>query len=160
MCAAAVTPTCFREEPLETALRPVHEAWLEEAQHLLLPALEENADFWTRWAAVRYLSDEFQERYRLERAFADELRPLIRPASAQRLDQEGDRVRQLRLELDRMGRRRGTAAEFAGATRRLLEQLGLWCAEEELAARRITRDTLSQEGARLLRRLEANLQLR
>jgi hypothetical protein len=80
---------------------------------------------------------------------------LVRLDVAERLAREGDRLARLRLELDRVGRRRGTAAEVAGGTRDLLEQLGVWCAEIELAAGGLTRDALPAEACDLLAHLEA-----
>ncbi len=158
MRTATVTSALRGEQPLDAVLRPIHTAWIEEARRFLEPALEPGADFWARWVVVRYLSDDFRERYRRERALVDELRSFLRPDVAERLLREGDRIFRLRLELDRIGRRRGTAAEFAAGTRDLLEQLGMWCAEIELAARGITRGALPAEGAELLVHLEAALQ--
>jgi hypothetical protein len=143
------------EEPLDAVLRPIHNTWVGETRRFLEPASEPGADFWTRWAAVRYLSDDFPDRYRRERALVDELRPFLLPDVAERLVREGDRLFRLRLELDRIGRRRGTATEVAAGTRDLLEQLGVWCAEIELAADGLTRDALPAEATDLLAHLEA-----
>ena len=158
MRAATMTSAPSGEEPLDALLRPIHDAWVEEARCFLEPALEPGTDFWTRWAAVRYIADDFQEQYQRERALVDELRPFVHPDVAERLRGEGDRVFRLRLELDRMGRRRVTAAEFAAAARRLLDRLAVWCAEIELATAGITRGSLPAEGAELLAHLEATLQ--
>jgi hypothetical protein len=154
MCTPATT-SALREEPLDAVLRPIHNTWVEETRRFLDPAIEPRADFWTRWAAVRYLFDDFRDWYRRERALVDELRPFFRLDVAERLAREGDRLFRLRLELDRIGRRRGTAAEFAAGTRDLLEQLGVWCAEIELAADGLTRDALPAEATDLLAHLEA-----
>jgi hypothetical protein len=155
MHALATTSAPRGEEPLGAVLRAIHNTWVEETRRFLDPAVEPGADFWTRWAAVRYLSDDFRDRYRRERALVDELRPLLRPDVAERLIREGDRLFRLRLELDRIGRRRGTAAEVAACTRDLLEQLGVWCAEIEFAADGLTRGVLPVEATDLLAHLEA-----
>jgi hypothetical protein len=144
-----------REERLDAVLRPIHNAWVEKTRRFLDPAIEAGADFWTRWAAVRYLSDDFRDRYRRERALVDRLRPFLRLDVAERLVREGDRLFRLRLELDRIGRRRGTAAEVAAAAQDLLEQLGVWCAEIELAGAGLTRDALPAAATDLLTNLEA-----
>jgi hypothetical protein len=157
---ASVTSDPRGGEPLDTVLRPSHDAWIEEARRFLTPALEPEADFWTRWSAVRYISDDFREQFRLERELVGALRPLLREEVANRLMQEGERVVLLRLELDRIGRRRGTSAEFAAGADRLLEQMGLWCAEIELAARGITRADLPVGGAEQVAHLEEALQTR
>lgn len=160
MPAASVTSAPPSEQSLEEALRPVHNAWIAEARRFLEPTLEPGADFWTRWGAVRYLDDDFRERYRQERALVEELHSFLAPAEVVRLMQGADRIFQLRLALDRVGRRRGTSAEVAAATRDLLNQLGVWCAEIELAAARLTRESLTPEGAGLLEQLEAALPAR
>jgi hypothetical protein len=123
----ATSPT----SALEGALRSTHEAWLRDARRFLGPALDPLADFWTRWAAVRYLSDDFRAHYRMERALVDQLRLLLPKDTGVRLTAEGDQVWRLRLEIDRIGRRRGTALEFAAGAGALLERLGLWLSEIE-----------------------------
>lgn len=150
----AFTPT-QGEQPLAQALRGVHDAWVHEARCFLEPAMEPTADFWTRWAAVRYLDDDFRDRYELERGLLAELRPFLGPLTAERLAREGDRLIRLRLELDRIGRRRGTAAEVAGGARALLDQLMRWLAEIEQGVAGLTRDTLAPEGESLLAHMEA-----
>jgi len=143
------------EQPLDAALHPIHQAWVERARRFLEPALTPQADFWTRWAAVRYLTDEFRERYRLERALLTELRPFLDAGTARDLLEGAERVFTLRLELDRVGRRRGTANEVAERTRRLLEHLVAWLAEIEMAAADLTRDRLPPAAIELLAHLEA-----
>jgi hypothetical protein len=150
-----LTPTRRGEQPLDEALRGIHDAWVHETRRFLEPAMAPAADFWTRWAAVRYLDDDFREWYNLERGLLAELRPFVAPAVGERLAGEGDRVFQLRLELDRVGRRRGTADEVAAGARALLEQLVLWLTEVEQSAAGLTRDSLAPEGAGLLAHMEA-----
>jgi hypothetical protein len=159
MNATAVASAVRGGEPLDAVLRPIHTAWVDEARRFLEPALDPGADFWSRWSAVRYISDDFQVWYRRQRALVYELRPFLAQGVAERLVREGDRVFQLRLELDRLGRRRCTEKEFAAGARDLVKQLGLWCAEIELAAGGITRDDLPAEGAELLGHLEAALRI-
>jgi hypothetical protein len=155
MRTPATTSAARSEQPLDAVLRPIHNTWVEEARRFLEPASEPGADFWTRWAAVRYLSDDFRDRYRRQRALVDELRSFLRPDVADRLVREGDRLFRLRFELDCVGRWRGTAAQVAAGSRDLLEQLGVWCAEIELAAAGLTRDGLTAEATDLLAHLEA-----
>ena len=142
------------DQPLEAALRPTHAAWLKEAHRFLDPALNIPAESWTRWAAVRYLNDEFLDRFRWELALVDELHPFLTAETSERLRCERARLARLRLEVDRIGRRRGTAAEVAGAARDLLEQLALWCTEIEAAAGGIPSETLTGEAAAFLVHLD------
>lgn len=154
---ATITRAVHGEQSLDEVLHAIHRAWLDEARRYLVPVLDPGADFWTRWAAVRYLADNFRERYRWERALVDDLRSLLEPGQAERLQRLGDRLLQLRLEVDRIGRRRGTAAEAAPAVRELLEHVELWCSEIELGTSGLTREVLPAEASALLARLEAIL---
>jgi hypothetical protein len=147
------------DQPLDTALRPIHECWSTETRRFLEPALEGGADRWVRWAAVRYLADDFRRQLRRERDFLEEFGALLDHDRAEHLARGGERVARLALELDRIGRRRGTAEEFAAGTRALLKQVGLWCAELELAAGGLTRGSLPPEGRAALTQLEAITQL-
>lgn len=161
MCAAPLKMTTTRgEQPLEAILRPIHEGWIKDARRYLDPALNPGAEFWDRWAVVRYLSDDFLDRFRWEHALVYELRQYLAADAAERLEREGARLARLRLELDRVGRRRGTAAEVAATIWDLLEQLSVWCAEIEAAARRIPLETLTAEGATLLAHLETAERIR
>jgi hypothetical protein len=160
MTAAPLKTANPGEQPLDAVLRPIHEGWLVDARRYLDPALEPGAEFWTRWAAVRYLNDEFLDRFQWERALVDELRAFLPEDASERLRQEGARLARLRLEFDRIGRRRGTAAEVVATSRDFLEQLALWCAEIEAAAGPIPRESLTTEGATLLAHLETAEQIR
>jgi hypothetical protein len=103
---------------------------------------------------VRYLNDEFLDRFQWELALVDELHGFLAEDASERLRQDGARLARLRLEFDRIGRRRGTASEVAAASRAFLEQLALWCAEIEAAARGIPREALTEEAAAFLVHLE------
>ncbi len=152
---AALMTSAPGEDSLDSVLRPIHNAWIAEARCFLEPTLDPGADFWTRWGAVRYLSDTFRDRVRQERALVQELPPFLPPEVSERLERGSELVVRSRLELDRIGRRRGTAAEVARGARQLLTQLGEWCAEIELAAAAVAREALAAEGIALLARLEA-----
>jgi hypothetical protein len=140
---------------LDVILAPLHEAWIEEARGFLDPAVDSSAPFWERWSVVRYLNDQFPVRFTLEGALIRGLRPSLDPHHMDALEAGADRLARLRLGLDRIGRRRGTAAEFAPMVEELLTALELWCVEIELATRHIERSELSAEGALALGRLEA-----
>jgi hypothetical protein len=156
MYAADMTQSTLRsDESVETVLHRIHDAWLADAHRFLGPSLEPTTDQWARWGAVRYLADDFREQYGWERLLLDELRPFVLPPTAAQLMRQADQLSRLHLELDRIGRRRGTAEEFAGGARYLLEQLALWCAELELAGRDIPIETLAPGALRILDHLDA-----
>lgn len=150
MPTATLTPTTCAERPLQATLRRIHEAWVAETRRFLEPACDAGADFWARWAAVRYLNDDFGARCERERALMNELLPFLRPDVAERIVAVGERVLRLRLQLDRQGRRRGTGIEVACATRELIAQLQVWCAVVERAAMGLTLEDLPAEAAELL----------
>src|SRR5580765_1552658 len=143
MTAAPLKTETGAEQPLDAELRLTHAGWLEHVRRQLAPALDPGADFWTRWAAVRYLNDEFLNRFQWELVLVDELKPFLAADASERLRLEGARLARLRLEVDRIGRRRGTAAEMAAATRAFLDQLALWCAEIDACARGIPWEALT-----------------
>jgi hypothetical protein len=92
--------------------------------------------------AARYLADQFLGQYRRERALVEELRPFLAPKVVERLCRDGDRIGDLRDEVDRLGQRRGTAPEVAAASRSLLQLLRRWCTEIESAASRLPKNVL------------------
>jgi hypothetical protein len=151
----ATRATPRSDATLNAALRPVHRAWLNEARRYLVPVAEPNADFWTLWGAVRYFDDNFRAWYRHERGLVEGLRPFLEPAQIERLQRSGEHLVRLRLEVDRIGRRRGPAEEAAAAARELLSQLELWCAEIEIAASELVVGALQPEAADRLTHLEA-----
>lgn len=139
---------------LAPVLRAAHKIWIRETTLYLWPVFVQEAPFWERWTAVRYIADEFLRQFRLERAFVDELRPFLPPDIADSLTRDGERIGRLQGELDRVGRRRGTAHTVSVISRRLLHLLRSWCADIEAAAGRIPRGLLPPEGNRLVADLE------
>jgi hypothetical protein len=140
---------------LDAVLSPVHDGWVEQVRLFLIPATTSDAPFWDRWSAVRYLNDQFLTHFALQRTLLTELRPLIGPHQLDGIEAGAERVARLRLGLDRIGRRRGTAAEFALMADELLAALELWCAEIELAVRHVDAGHLPEDGARILALLES-----
>jgi len=152
---AAAVGTLRADAPLGAVLSPTHDAWVEEARQLLVPAVTPEAPFWDRWSVVRYLNDRFLERFRAERAMVSELRPFVTIREMDMLETGAERVARLHLTLDRIGRRRGTAAAFAAMTTEFLDALELWCIEIEFAGDHVHRDALTLEAQRMLEHLEA-----
>jgi hypothetical protein len=140
---------------LDALLSPMHDGWVEEVRRFLVPATTPNAPFWDRWSAVRYLNDQFLAHFTMQRTLLAELRPLIQPHHLDGIEAGTERVARLRLSLDRIGRRRGTAAEFALMADELLAALELWCAEIESAVRHVDAEHLPEDGARILALLES-----
>ena len=144
------------EGTVDVALSPAHDAWVEEVRSCLVPATEPGAPFWDRWSTVRYLDDRFTDRFRMESALLDALTPHVTPIEMAKLRAGAEQVALLRLALDRIGRRRGTAAEFTAKTAEFLQALELWCAEIEFATHRVEVAALPAEGDRILASLHAD----
>jgi hypothetical protein len=146
----APSPQIQRDRVLAPVLRAAHEIWVRETSRFLLPIIVREAPFWDRWTAVRYMADQFQGQYRRERALLDELRPFLPPDIGERLTLDGERIGRLQHQLDRVGRRRGTARAVSAISRELLQLLRSWCTDVEEAAGQIPRDVLPDEGNRLV----------
>jgi hypothetical protein len=143
------------DDTLDAVLSPGHDAWVEEARQLLRPATSPAATPWDRWPVVRWLNERFERRFLVERALVNELRPQMTVLEEDMLDEGEDRIARLRLGLDRIARRRGSQAEFAVLAEEFLHALEMWCAEVELAGRRVRGRSLSFEGRLALDELEA-----
>ncbi len=153
---AAQQGTVNRQEDdiLAPVLRAAHEIWIQETNRFLSPIIAREAPFWERWTAVRHMADQFLEQYHRERAVVDELRPFLPPDIAERLTRDGESIGRLQCELDRVGRRRRTGHPVSVLSRELLQLLRSWCADIEEAAGQIPRDSLPEEGNRLVADLE------
>jgi hypothetical protein len=158
-CAIAVGTI---DETLDAVLAPSHDGWIEEARQLLAAAAAPGAPEWERWPVVRWLNERFLRRFLAERALLNELRPHLTVREDEMVGTGEDRIAQLRLELDRLARRRGSTAEFTALAAGFMQALEMWCAEIELAARRIHCRYLSRDARRLLEAVEAasSVQLR
>lgn len=155
MTASTLLPD--RESVTEQTLAPiltrVHDRWMAEADVALDPITDPQATFFQRWGAVRYLWDQFAERFLLEQELLEELHPFIPAEVRERLAMQIDRVNRLQHDMDRLAHQRGVARELARTARALLEALRLWYAEIEFAAGGIRQKDTSAGARGLLRRL-------
>jgi hypothetical protein len=149
------TARSLASEPVGALLEPLHDHWAEQVRAFLVPATDVHEAFWSRWGAVRFLGDQFAGRFRLECAFADELRPLIGPLAASRLSAAREKVERTAATLMAMGRRRGVAMLSAALAQRLLEELACWWGQLEAATAHLDLDDLPLGARRQLRLLQA-----
>jgi hypothetical protein len=111
----------------------VHEGRMQQVATFLAPALGEEADFWTRWASARYLSDRFAFWFRQECALLEALGPLVPEEGARTIAAARAALQQTMEQLVDAGRRRENGTRMARLVRRFLDQLALWFVEVELA---------------------------
>jgi hypothetical protein len=149
----AVATTRSTSTTVGSVLATVHEGWMKQVATFLSPALSEHADFWSRWAGVRFLGDQFRDRFRLECALVDALAPLMPDEAVGTLQAARAAVERAAEELMAAGRRRATRLLTARLARHFIDQLALWCVEVELATSRIWTTGLPRPATRLLRRL-------
>jgi hypothetical protein len=145
-----LTPTIRTATTVGDVLAIMHEAWMEQVAGVLAPALSEDADFWSRWSVVRFLNDQFNDRFRLECALLDALRPLVPEGPARTLAAARAGLERTVEELGIVGRRRATGLLTARLARRFIDQLALWCVEVELATGPIDTADLPPEPEQLL----------
>jgi hypothetical protein len=145
-----MSPTVRTAATVGEVLGAVHEIWMEQVATCLVPALSEEADFWSRWTAVRFLGDQFGDRFRLECALVEALGPLLPDGVGRKLAAARAELEHTLGELTIVGRRRATGPLTARLTRRLMDKLALWCVEVELATTDIEVEELSPEPSGLL----------
>ena len=152
---ATLTPLPDRAgtESVTTTLSLVHDQWMERIARLLAPVTLPRATFWERWGAVRFLSDQFEDRFRLEAELVESLADLLPPSARARIVGARAALERTRDELMEAGRRRGTGAQVALLARRFLDHARRWCATLELATTGIVAEDLPGTSRDLLARL-------
>jgi hypothetical protein len=151
MTRKAVAPNSVRSAG--AALAPIHDSWFLQVRAFVAPATDIRAGFWPRWAAARFLGDQFGDRFRLEGALADEIEPLLAREAVARLSSTRQEVERIQVKLLEVARRRGVAMVTAGLVERFIDAFGRWCVELELATAHLEPADLSGEARRLLARL-------
>jgi hypothetical protein len=146
----AMTPTMRTATTVGDELALIHEGRMQQVATFLTPALSEEADFWTRWAGARFLSDQFVAWFRQECALLETLRPLMPDEGARTIAAARAALEPTTEALMDGGRRRENGIRTARLVRRFLDQLALWFVEVELATDRIeTADLPSGPAAAL-----------
>jgi hypothetical protein len=146
----ATTPTIRAATMVGDELALVHEGRMRQVATFLSPALSEEADFWSRWACARFLSDPFRDWFRRECALLDALGPLVPEEGARTIAAARAALERTTEELVAAGRRRENGILTARLVRRFIDQLALWFVEMELATDRIeTADLPSAPAAAL-----------
>ncbi len=144
-----------RVSTIASVLSPIHAYWLGRTRTTVEPMLSREASFWDRWTGVRYLADPFAEHYQREVELVGSLLPLLPPEAACRLTTLTETLDHARVQLDRVGRRRGVARAVSVIAREFLDLFQLWCTEVEAAVEGLRREKLPERSGQLLAALEA-----
>ena len=153
MTAALAFPVERDALEVTTTLSHVHDWWMERIARVIAPAAQPGATFWERWAAVRFLTDQFEARFRLECQLVESMAALLPPPLLAHLRAARVELERTRSRLSAAGRRRGSGPEVAVLARRFLDEARRWCAALELATTSIAADDLSDHSRELLARL-------
>jgi hypothetical protein len=135
-------------------LARIHRHWLAQVAQVLEPAIEAGASFWERWAAARFLCDQFEGRYRLECELMESLAPLLPAHEVTQLEAERETVERLRATLIAAGRRQLGGPLVSSLSRVLLRQLRQWCGRLEVAAQGLMFEELPPDARTHLSRLD------
>ncbi|HEU5040306.1 MAG TPA: hypothetical protein VFT84_05780 [Gemmatimonadales bacterium] len=135
-------------------LARIHRHWLRQVARVLEPAIQPAASFWERWAAARFLCDQFEGRYRLECELMEDLVPILPPHEVIRLEAERETVERLRATLIAAGRRQLGGPLVSALSRVLLGQLRRWCGRLEAATAGMELDDLPPEARDKLTQLD------
>jgi hypothetical protein len=102
---------------------------------------------------VRYINDQFDRKYRLQRTLVKAILPLLRPADAFLLRSTTAEVELMRRHLNRVAGRQDMTEVVAAASCRFLELLGAWFKELQRVTKGLTEADLPPQGRRALVRL-------
>lgn len=126
---------------------------MAQCDRMLGPVMDPDATFFERWGALRFVREPLQERLRTEQTLLDELNAVLSPAMHERILVQGERVRRLLNQVERLACGRCTARELAQATQELVQALRIWYAEIEFGVGNLRRGDLANETSRLLDQL-------
>lgn len=133
-------------------LATIHERWIQQMRSVLVTAPRPIADTWPHCAAARYMEHQFADGFRLEAAFAMAIQCSISSTAARRLAIARLAIESTRNELLAAEHHLNSSPSEVTLTRRLLEEVGLWCLELECATAQVT-TPLPAAAWRLLARL-------
>jgi hypothetical protein len=115
--------------------------------------MDPEVTFVQRWGAVRFVSEQLQERCRQEAALLEELQDLLSRAELDRLRRQGGRIARLRQDVERLARGRCTGRDLAHAAQELIQALRLWYAEIEFSLRDTPVSSIGARASQILNQL-------
>jgi hypothetical protein len=142
---------------LSAELTAFNGRWLDEVRQHLAPACDPHGGFWDRWAAVRYLADQFEEPRRRAGDVLQALIDHLDMGMAGRLVDDLQAIDDLRADFDQIGRERGTAIAAAAIACSLLATLQRWCSALEHAVRTVGKENPTRAREALARLASADI---
>jgi hypothetical protein len=126
---------------------------MAQCDRMLGPVMDPNATFVERWGALRFVSEQLQERCLLEQKLLGELQPLLPPQVWDQVQRQAGQVARYREDVERLARGRCTAHALAQAAQELVRALRLWYAEIEFGVQDLGRRDLTRRVWELLGQL-------
>jgi hypothetical protein len=153
MSASALLLQTESEQTLGSFLAQSHDRSMAQCDRMLGPVMDPNATFVERWGALRFVSEQLQERCGLEQKLLGELQPLLPPHVWDQLQHQAGQVVRYREDVERLARGRCTARDLAQAAQELVQALRLWYAEIEFGLGDLRWRDLSRRASELLKQL-------
>src|SRR5687767_15055561 len=132
MSAPCLVPQTKSEPTVGSFLARSHDRSMAQCDWMLGPVMDPDATFLPRWGALRFVTEQLQERCGQEEKLLDELEDRLSPGMRDRIRQQSEEVDRLRQAVERLARGRCTARDLAHAAQDLIQGLRLWFAEIEL----------------------------
>ena len=126
---------------------------MAQCDRMLGPVMDPNPSFVQRWSALRFVSEQVQERCRQEEKLLEELQTRLAPEMRARVRRQGEQVMQYRQNVERLARGRCTARDLAGAVQELIEALRLWYAEIEFGLGEVRLGDIGSRAHQILTQL-------
>jgi hypothetical protein len=132
------------------ALRDAHWEWRKEVEDALDQVRMPETGVWARWAAVRYLMDQFLPRLERETHILTGMADQLPAAQSGHIWALAELLQFLCHHLCELGTMPQYGPAFADGVTKLLRALHFWCAEVDEAIKTVEQDELGPEATREL----------
>ncbi len=143
----------IHSDALVAALQHAHWEWRKEVGEALARVRMPEAGVWERWAAVRYLMDDFAPRLDREAHILTSLADRLPAEHSGRVWALGELIQFLCHHLCELGAMPQCGPAFADAVTKLIRGFDFWCAEVERALEAAEAGGLVPETIRELQEL-------
>jgi hypothetical protein len=137
-----------RIQGIAPALQDAHWDWRKEVEDALDHVRMPETGVWERWAAVRYLMDQFLPRLERETQVLTRMADQLPDAQSGHIWALDELLQFLCRHLCELGTMPQCGPAFAEGVTKLLRALHFWCAEVDEAIRMVEQDELGPEATR------------